>query len=168
MKIKLISDVYQKETVDVRIKTRVLQVILSMVVLALVLAIAKNIFVLHKVPLAVFETVLGLCTAAVIYFQYYGHYRFAWRFTLAFAFVIGIPVILQRAESSTLDVMYILFASSIIVILLSNFALNKIDFILCTDFRILRDGFLKFCNSSLFRGECIENRHSRLDEEPRK
>ena len=130
MKIKLISDVYQKETVDVRIKVRVLQVILGMIVLALVLAIAKNIFFLHKVPLAVFEAVLGLCTAAVIYFQYYGHYRFAWRFVLAFAFVIGIPVILQRAESSTLDVMYILFASSIIVILLSNFALNKIDFII--------------------------------------
>lgn len=130
MKIKLISDVYQKETVDVRIKTRVLQVILSMVVIALAFAIVKNIFFLHKVPLAVFETVLGLCTAAVIYFQYYGHYRSAWRFTLAFAFVIGIPVILQRAESSTLDVMYILFAASIIVILLSNFALNKIDFII--------------------------------------
>ena len=55
MRLRLISRYYDKETIDVRIKTNVLQIILILMGFALAGGVVKNLFVLNYIPMAIFE-----------------------------------------------------------------------------------------------------------------
>ena len=78
MKIRLISDAYQKETIDIQIKTRILQVIFILMSFALFGGAVKNVF-LGYIPMAVFEIVLIVISITVCTVLD-GRMRFRWDF----------------------------------------------------------------------------------------
>lgn len=131
MKLRLISDFYDNETIDVKSKTRVLQVIFILMSFALAGGVIKNIFFLHFIPVAVFEIVLILITIAVLILQYKGWYRLGWGYALSMGFVISFPLIFSR-EPSIVDATYALFCFSIIVLLIANFSVTKWSFFVTT------------------------------------
>lgn len=130
MKIRLISDAYQKETIDIQIKTRILQVIFILMSFALFGGAVKNVF-LGYIPMAVFEIVLIVISITVIILQYKGMYRLGWSYALSMGFLIAFPLILSR-EMTILDMPYTLFCFSIIILLLGNFAVRKAAFFITT------------------------------------
>ena len=130
MKIRLISDAYQKETIDIQIKTRILQVIFILMSFALFGGAVKNVF-LGYIPMAVFEIVLIVISITVIVLQYKGMYRLGWSYALSMGFLIAFPLILSR-EMTILDMPYTLFCFSIIILLLGNFAVGKAAFFITT------------------------------------
>lgn len=130
MKIRLISDAYQKETIDIQIKTRILQVIFILMSFALFGGAVKNVF-LGYIPMAVFEIVLIVISITVIVLQYKGMYRLGWSYALSMGFLIAFPLILSR-EMTILDMPYTLFCFSIIILLLGYFAVGKAAFFITT------------------------------------
>lgn len=131
MRLRLISNYYDKETIDVRIKTNILQVIFIIMGFALMGGVIKNLFFLNNIPMAVFEILLIVTTVFVIMLQYRGLYKLGWSYAVATGFLIAFPLIFSR-EASIIDATYTMFCFSIILLLLGNFAVSKWSFILAT------------------------------------
>lgn len=131
MRLRLISDRYDKETIDVRIKTNILQLIFIIMSFALIGGIVKNLFFLNNIGMSVFEIILIAVTVVVILLQYRGWYKLGWSYALAMGFLVAFPLVFSRAPS-TLDATYTMFCFSIILLLLGNFAVSKWAFIVTT------------------------------------
>lgn len=131
MRLRLISNYYDKETIDVRVKTNVLQIIFILMGFALAGGVVKNLFVLNYIPMAFFEIVLVLFTALVVVLQYRGWYRVGWSYALSMGFLIAFPLVLSR-DPSIIDASYMMFCFSIIILLIGNFSVSKWAFFITT------------------------------------
>lgn len=131
MRLRLISRYYDKETIDVRVKTNVLQIIFILMSFALAGGVVKNLFVLNYIPVAIFEIVLVLFTALVVVLQYRGWYRVGWSYVLSMGFLIAFPLVLSR-DPSIIDASYMMFCFSIIILLIGNFSVSKWAFFITT------------------------------------